>query len=206
MDFGPIWEIPPVTRVLLLLGVLSVVSVSFGLVHPLQMVFSPSLVFQERQYWRLMSTFFYYDRLNLSSIIELNWLYVVSSSIELQYFHRRRWDYCLTLLVGAALLLFLRSVRALESPYLSYQFSKVLVYLFGRLLPHNEVSIFGLFTVQVRFLPVVFLFMSFAFGGVVSMQSEMFANLVGHILWYFLEIFPRITKIHPLRVQHFFVN
>lgn len=205
MDFNFLWEIPPVTRLLLCLSVISVVLVSFGLVHPLQMIFSPTLAFQEKHYWRLVSTFFYFGPLNLSSIIELHWVYMVSSSIELQYFHRRRLDYCLTLFTGAGLLLFLRSTRAIETPYLSNQFSKALVYLFGRLLPHQEASIFGLLTVQVRYLPLVFLLMSVMFGEV-GIGTEVMADLVGHILWYLLEIFPRITKIHPLRVQRYFIR
>ncbi|KAH8617954.1 putative Der1 like family [Trypanosoma vivax] len=206
MIFNFIVSVPPVTRVLLALGVVSIVLVTFDLVHPVQMIFSPTLIFQERQYWRLVLTFLYYGRLSLNSIFELHWLYVVSSSIEVQYFHWRRWDYCFTLFVTAALLVLMRTVRLLEAPYLSLSFGKSLMYLFGRLLPDEEVVLFGLVTLQVRLLPLVLFLIGICLSGLSSVKGDMLAYLVGHVLWYFLEIFPRITSIHPLRIQEHFAR
>ncbi|KEG11628.1 putative DER1-like protein [Trypanosoma grayi] len=206
MDIAFVAGMPPVTRVLMLLSAASVVLVSFGLIHPVQMIFSPTLVFQEKQYWRLLSTFLFFGHLDLRSVIELNWLHMVSCSIEMQYFQQRWLDYCFTLLTGMVLLLLLQSFRVIETLYLSFLFSKSLVYLFGRLLPNQELSIFGLVTVQVRMLPLLLLVVGIAFEGPSGIWLDLVANLVGHVLWYLLEIFPRITKVHPLRLQHHFMQ
>ncbi|ORC91520.1 putative DER1-like protein [Trypanosoma theileri] len=204
MDIGLPHNIPPVTGTLLLLAVTSVVLVSFGLVHPLQLVFSSTLTFQERQYWRLITTFFYFGRVNLESIIEFHWLYLVSSSIEQQYFRLRKLDYCFTILTGMLLLLGVRTLGIIDSPYLSFVFCRSLTYLFCRLFPEQEVGLFGLLMLRVRLLPIVFLVIGTILDDMRGIKADIVANLVGHILWYLLEIFPRITKLHPLRLQHYF--
>ncbi|KAH9593149.1 Derlin [Trypanosoma melophagium] len=204
MDIRFPHNIPPVTGTLLLLSVASVVLVSSALVHPLQLVFSSTLVFQEKQYWRLITNFFFFGRVNLESIMELHWLYLVSSSTEQQYFRWRKLDYCLTIMTGMLLLLAIRSLGIIESPYLSFVFCRALTYLFCRLFPEQEVGLFAILILPVRLLPVVFLVIGAILDDTRGIKADIIANLVGHVLWYMLEIFPRITKLHPLRLQHYF--
>ncbi|ESL09587.1 hypothetical protein TRSC58_02690 [Trypanosoma rangeli SC58] len=206
MDFDVIHSIPLVTRTLLLLSVASVMLVTFGVIHPVEILFSPLLVFQEKQYWRLITNFFFFGQLDLSSILELHWLYIVSSSIEAQYFRRRKIDYCLTLLVAISSLLLFRIFRVVDTPYLSFSLRNALVYLFARLLPDLEVDIFFLITIPVRLLPMFLLVMALIFDRQRGIQLIMVEHFVGHILWYFLEIFPRITGLHLLRLQEYLVR
>ncbi|RNF15133.1 uncharacterized protein Tco025E_05603 [Trypanosoma conorhini] len=206
MDFEIFHGIPLVTRALLLLSIASVVLVSFGVVHPVEIVFSPLLVFQEKQYWRLITNFFYFGQLDLNSILELHWLCVVSSSIEVQYFHRRKIDYCVTLFAAMSHLLLFRILRVVDTPYLSFSLCNALAYLFSRLLPDLEVNVFFLVTIPVRLLPFFFLATAIMFDVQRSIRLIVVEHFVGHILWYFLEIFPRITGLHPLRLQETFVR
>ncbi|KAF8283524.1 hypothetical protein TcBrA4_0059470 [Trypanosoma cruzi] len=206
MDFEFFRTIPLVTRTFLLLSVASVMLVSFGVVHPVEVVFSPLLVFQERQYWRLITNFFYFGHLDLNSILELHWLCVVSSGIELQYFRRRKVDYCITLFAGMSLLLIFRCLRVVDTPYLSFSLCNALAYLFSRLMPEQEANIFLLVTIPVRLLPLFFLAIAIIFDMQRSIRLIFVENLVGHILWYFLEIFPCITRVHPLRLQEMFMQ
>ncbi|RNE99957.1 hypothetical protein TraAM80_07898 [Trypanosoma rangeli] len=201
MDFDVLHSIPLVTRSLLLLSIASVMLVTFGVIHPVEILFSPLLVFQEKQYWRLITNFFYFGQLDLSSIFELHWLCIVSSSIEVQYFRRRKIDYCLTLLLAILSLLLFRIFRVVDTPYLSFSLCNALAYLFARLLPDLEVGIFFLITIPVRLLPIFFLVMALIFDRHRGIRLIMVEHLVGHILWYFLEIFPRITGWHLLRLQ-----
>lgn len=180
-----------------ILGVLT----SLEVIHPIYVLLSPSLVLKEHQYWRLLTNFFFVGPISAHCVMEIQWIHLISSHLEAQYFHRKPLDYIFLLLVTISVLLGLRFTSVVDVPYLSYMLGTVLTYIMSRLFHDMQVAVFFVLPLPMRLLPFVFMILNTMVSG---MSNEMLGNLIGHTLWYFLEVFPRITGYHPLSVQRFF--
>ncbi|KAK7202029.1 Der1-like family [Novymonas esmeraldas] len=193
-------ETPVTTVVCGLMGIFGVLS-SLGVIHPLYLALIPSMVFKEHQYWRLLTNFFYVGPISAHCIMEIQWIYLISSRLEAQYYHRRATDYVFLLFVIGCSLLGLRFTSVVDVPYLSYVLGTCMTYIMSRLFNDMQVAIFFVIPVPMRLLPFVFMIMNTMVSGI---TNEVFGNLLGHILWYLLEVLPRITGCSPLRIQWFF--
>lgn len=204
MDGLPIFRVPPVTRTILFIyGVVAVLT-SLKIIHPLQLLYSNTLISQQKQYWRLATSFFYLGELHLNTALEIHWIYVVSSAIEEQYFHRRAIDYTAVVMTGGLMLLAARMSGIIDVLFLSNLLESVLMYLLSRLLPDQRVAFFAIIEVPMRLLPAFYCLIMLYSQGASAVKLNLVCCFIGHCLWYVLEIFPRITGIHPLRLQHHF--
>lgn len=190
-----IFNLPPVTRVMIAGFAVTALLATFDFIHPLQMLYSPSLVFEQKQYWRLVTNYLFFGKLSIHFLLELRWMCTVSSTIEHQFFFRQPINYCATLVFGCVLLLLARTIGIVDAPFLSFMFGNMLVYLFSRLLPDQNIAIMGVVTVPMRMFPIAFTVLSVAYQGLGSIKNEIVGNMVGHIVWYFLEVFPRVTDV-----------
>lgn len=202
MDNFHFLHLPPVTVALFTCVAFVIVLVSLDVVYPFQLVFSPTLVFEQRQYWRLITTFLYFGQLNLQTLLELHWVYTVSRLIEEQYFHRRSADYAAMLITIFLMIASLRISNVVDISFLSYMVVSVLVYLFGRLLPHALVNFLPFVSIEARWLPLLVLAWS-AFFGKGNLRVDFISSTVGHVVWFLLEVFPRISGIHVFRLRNF---
>lgn len=201
MDLAHVLQAPVITSVILAVNVVFLVLVTIDVVHPLQLAYSSTLIFEQKQHWRLFSNFFFIGKIGVDSFFTLMWLHTTSREIEEEYFMGRPLDYLLTILTGMGMLLGLRFLGVVEEPFMSVMFSNVLMYLFSRLGPNNFVDILAIFQIRVRLLPVAFAVLTIAFNGLSKTKPLLFSHLVGHILWFFVDVFPRITGLSPFKVQ-----
>lgn len=201
MDVLHLLQAPIVTSVILGVNVVFLVLVTIDVTHPLQLAYSTALTFEQKQYWRLFTNFFFIGKIGVDSFFTLTWLHTTSREIEEEFFVGRPFDYVLTVAAGMAMLLGLRIFGIVEVPFLSTMFGNVLMYLFSRLGPNQFVNILAIFQIRVRLLPLVFAVLTIAFNGISMAKPLLFSNLVGHILWYFIDVFPRITGFSPFKVQ-----
>ena len=191
----------PITVVICgLMAILGVLS-SLEVVHPIYIILSPSLVLKEHQYLRLFANFFYVGPISAHCVMEIQWIHLISSHLEAQYFHRKPLDYLFLLFVTFSVLLGLRFTSVIDAPYLSYLLGTVLTYIMSRLFQDMQVAIFFVLPISMRLLPFAFMVLNSMVSG---MTNEVIGNLIGHVLWYLLEVFPRITGYHPLSVQRLY--
>ncbi|KPI89512.1 hypothetical protein ABL78_1388 [Leptomonas seymouri] len=183
-----------------LIGILGVLH-SLEIIHPIYLILSPSLVMREQQYWRLFTSFFYVGPISFRFVIDIQWLYIVSSHMESRYFVGKPLDYLFLLVVTFAILLILRFTSIIDIPFLSSLFTVVLTYLTCRVWGDMQVAMIGALAIPMRFLPYIYMAVN-----VISSDgtSEMIGYCVGHVLWYFLEVFPRITGYHLLSIQRLY--
>lgn len=201
MDVAAVIRAPVVTSAILAISVALIVLTSIDAVHAIQLAYSSTLIFEEHQYWRLLTNFFYQGRFDVNAFFNIMWLHSTSRDIEEEYFFGRPLDYVLTLVAGCAAITGLRVSGAVDLPFLSIMFANMLTYLYSRLGPNGFVNIMGIFTIQMRLLPLAFLALSYALNGVEVVKPLLFADLVGHMLWYLLDLLPRITGFSPFKVQ-----
>lgn len=190
----------PVTSVLLGIPVLLSILRSYDVIFPYDVMFTPTLVYENKQYWRIITSLFYVGEINLRSAFFLVWIFWMSSSMEQHYFIRRPLDYVLVVTIGCAAILTVRMLHIVTIPFLYSMLEMMLVYLSSRVTPDVQVDIFLFITMPMRFLPYLQLVLNF-FGNKSSLHTLIVSYLIGHVIWYILEVFPRITGLHLLRIH-----
>ncbi|CCW60854.1 unnamed protein product [Phytomonas sp. EM1] len=202
MDLLPDFRSHPVTTALLCISGFLLILTAFDILHPIQLVYSPTLVYDQKQYWRLVTCFLYFGEFKLNTLLHLNWVVYMSGVIEQHFFIKRSLDYIWLLFLGCSMILFIRSIRVIDLPYLSVVLGNMLLYLVSRILPRHNVNIVEIIEIPVRMLPIVYVSIGTAMYGLSGIKINLVGYFVGHVLWYFSEIFPHITGLHLLRIQH----
>ncbi|CCW71496.1 unnamed protein product [Phytomonas sp. Hart1] len=202
MDVLPDFRSIPITTMMLLTSGLLIILTTFNILHPIQLVYSPTLVYDQKQYWRFITSFLYFGELKLNTLLHLNWVIYMSGVIEQHFFIKRSLDYTWLLFLGCNMVLFIRWIRVIDSPYLCIVLGNMLLYLVSRMLPRHNVNIVEIIEIPMRMLPIVYVFIGTAMYGISGIKINLVGYFVGHVLWYFAEIFPHITGIHLLRIQY----
>ncbi len=93
-------NIPIITRIFLTLTVLASLAVTFDLLSPLHFYLNYTLVFKNYEFWRLLTTFIYFDRISINFIFHVYFLYFYCRRLEEHSFHGRSADFLFMLLFG----------------------------------------------------------------------------------------------------------
>jgi Derlin-2/3 len=138
-----------------------------------RVVITPLII---QQYWRLLSTFFYFGPLSLDLIFHIFFLQRYSRLLEETSGRSpARFSYLLTF--AAACLLCIApffSIAFLGSPL-----SSILVYIWSRRNPDTLLSFLGLLVFKAPWLPWVLMAFSFAVHGSVP-KDEICGVIIGH--------------------------
>lgn len=195
--------IPLVTRVFLTLSVAVSIAVSYDVVTPLNLIYSPTLVFQEKQYWRLITSLVFFDKMSISCFFHLHFLYMFSRRLEEHFYLGNSLQYLYTLVRGAAALMALSSF--VHMPFPSGPLVMMILYLWSRRYPDEQMSLYFVFTVNAPYLPLMMLAISYAMSGesIHHLYVDLAGMLVGHVLWYFSDVFPKIAGFDPMVLPKF---
>jgi Derlin-2/3 len=71
------------------------------LTSPLKLYYDEKLIFQRRQYWRIVTNFLYFGQLGLDFMFYLFFLTRYCRMLEEGSFRGRTWDFVWMLLIGA---------------------------------------------------------------------------------------------------------
>ena len=153
--------------------------------------FSPTLVFHRHQYWRIVTTFFYFGDFNIHTIMyavtSLRFAYMLEQS---NFGSARRAEFAWLLLFSAATLLCLSSV--LTIPFLSLPLSQILTYVWCRKNRHQHISLFGFITITAPYLPYAYLVIDILLGSTLNeLRGDLVAIAIAHIYLFFTSWWPR---------------
>lgn len=188
-----------ITQIWFGLTLLLAIVVKAGEFHELQFFFSPQLIMEEKQYWRIFTSALYFGRFSLSLVLHLSFEYQLSSCIEQRYFHGCALEYFIFLSLGCILIVYFRFLEWFSSPFLCPMIYSMICYIASRVIPDMEIMFFGI-RISMRYAPLVDVCAVGAIGGLEKGKEQLLAYFIGHILWFFREVFPCITGLHPLRI------
>ncbi|KAK9794318.1 hypothetical protein WJX73_006706 [Symbiochloris irregularis] len=178
------WSIPPVTRTHVTAVVLSTLLTRFGLLSPSTLYLHWPSVFK-LEVWRLVTTYTFLGGFSFNWLMEVLWIVQYGKALETVTHQFSPADHIYMYLFGMVCMLPISLV--LNVYFFASPFVFMLLWVWSREFPNNQVSIFGLFNVQSFYLPFVFLAMSLLKGG---WQFDAIGIVVGH-LYYFLK------RLHP---------
>ena len=189
-------NIPLITKIYMI-GAFGVsVAVTFELVSPLSLYLNHTLVWQRREYWRLVTTFLFFDKLGINFFFNMHFLYFYARRLEEHFYFNRTGEF-LFMLVCAAVILVLLSVH-IGVLFLGQPLVMVILYVWSRRFPDELLNLYGVFTVTSAYLPFAMTGLAYLLGGQEAARLDVYALVIGHVLWYFADVFPQITGWHVM--------
>ncbi len=184
-------ESPKITKILTLTCMIISLMTWFEIISPLFLYFNYELIFKKYQIWRIFTNIFYFGNFSLSLIFHLILFFRNSKYLEKSVFKGNSADYIYFLFVSIFIL-------SLIGPYfygivfLSNSLSFTMTYYWGRKSKNTFVNFMGIFTLRAPYLPWFYLAFSYLLES--DFKHDLLGMIVGHIFFYFKDIFPRIRK------------
>ncbi|KAI7844544.1 hypothetical protein COHA_001902 [Chlorella ohadii] len=183
MDPAEIWRsLPVITRGYVSLCVISTAACALEIITPFNIYFNAKLIWQQHEYWRLFTNFFYFGSLGLDFFFHMFFLVKYSKSLEEGSFRNRAADFLWMLLFGAAILV--GAAPWVNIQFLGSSLTFMMVYVWGRRHQYVNLSFLGIFTFTAPYLPWVLLAFSVMLGS--SPLVDLLGMVAGHA-YYFLE-------------------
>ena len=187
---------PPVTRVMICASGLLAVLCSLEVLSPLSLCLNWELVRQQRQWWRLVSCFFFYGEFSIHFVWNMYIYIQYCSSLEELAFRNKTADF-VWMLISCGFLLLGLSYCFVASAFLSSALMDVMIYLWSKKNPHAMVHVLFL-TVPAAYLPFTLTGLSLLMGGQIS--DHLMGIAVGHIFFFFNEIYPLMPTSGGLKL------
>ncbi|CAL5412002.1 unnamed protein product [Camellia sinensis] len=215
-------QMPIITRSYLTAAIVTTIGCSLDIISPHNLYLHPKLVVKHYQFWRLVTNFLYFRKMDLD-------------------FLGRTADFFYMLLFGATLLTGIVLIGGMI-PYVSESLAKIIflsnsltfmmVYVWSKQNPYIHMSFLGLFTFTAAYLPWVLLGFSVLVGASawVDLLSEGDYNVLvngkwpgrnlpaehnfpssllkkgmiaGHAYYFLEDVYPRMTGRRPLKTPSF---
>ncbi|OQR98170.1 Der1-like family [Achlya hypogyna] len=199
------YEIPVISRLYLTGAFLTTAACALELISPFSLYFNFNLIFYRGQVWRLVTNFLFFGLFSLDFLFHMYFLVRYSRMLEEGSFRGRTADFLYMILFGAAFMIVAIFVNdLLVAPFVSVHFlgsslTFMMVYIWGRRNEHTRLSFLGLFPFTAPYLPWVLLLFSMVLGN--SATIDLIGIVVGHIYYFFEDVYPAIADIRGWRVR-----
>ncbi|QUC19505.1 uncharacterized protein UV8b_03746 [Ustilaginoidea virens] len=180
------WEMPVCTRWWTAATVLTSALVQCHIVTPFQLFYSFRAVFIKSQYWRLLTTFFYFGPFSLDLLFHIYFLQRYSRLLE-ESSGRSPAQFSWLLFYAMASLIILSPLVSM--PFLGQPLSSTLVYIWSRRNPDTRLSFLGLLVFTAPYLPWVLMTFSLFMHGSVP-RDEIMGVVIGHVWYFFNDVYP----------------
>ncbi|KAF2253713.1 Der1-like protein, partial [Trematosphaeria pertusa] len=186
------YEMPVCTRWWMTAALSASVLVQCHIISPFQLFYSFRTVFVRSQYWRLITTFFYFGPLNLDLLYHIFFLQRYSRLLE-ESSGRSPAHFSWLLTFASTLLLCIAPMFSMA--FLGSALSSTLIYIWSRKNPDTLLSFLGIIVFRAPYLPWVLLCFSLVMHGTVP-KDEMCGIVVGHIWYFFNDVYPPLHSGH----------
>ena len=191
------YDIPVVSRCYLTAAVGTTTACFLDLVSPLTLYYNLDLIMGKGQYWRLLTSFFFFGGFSLDFLFHMYFVIRYCRLLEEGPFRGRKVDFLYMLFVGAILMLTCSVVMSTftKIKFLGHPLAFMMVYVWAR-GPENlnvRMSLLGIFPFSAPYLPWVLLVFSLLLGNPV--ETDLMGILVGHLYFFFDRIFPQVADV-----------
>ncbi|XP_042521003.1 derlin-2.1-like isoform X2 [Macadamia integrifolia] len=118
-------QMPIITRSYLTAAIVTTVGCSLEIISPYHLYLNPKLVVKQYEFWRLITNFFYFRKMDLDFLFHMFFLARYCKLLEENSFRGRTADFFYMLLFGATVLTTIVLVGGMI-PYVSESFAKII--------------------------------------------------------------------------------
>ena len=196
------YDMPVVTRTYVTACCLTAAAITFRFVTPLSLYLNFAQVFARNEYWRLVTTFTFFEGFGLNFFFHMHFLYMYFCRLEEHYYRNRTVGFICMLLFGAILMLtaaYFLNIFFLSSPMLLY-----VLYVWCRRHPYEQLHVLGLFPVAAPYIPYVFLLLSLVMNQ--PIRDEFLGIIIGHVYWFLADIAPKLLRNKGIKIPDTVLN
>jgi Derlin-2/3 len=201
-------EIPLISRLYMTTAVLVTTACYLDLISPLTLYYNHDLVMHKGQYWRLVSSFFFFGTFSLDFIFHMYFVVRYCRLLEEGTFRGRTADFVNLLIYGAIFMLACTTMISIFSriKFLGHPMSFMMVYLWSRDPDNSDLrmNFLGVLQFSAPYLPWVLLVFSLLIGNPVEM--DLLGIIVGHTYYFLDTVYPQIAAIRGWRLQQIIVT
>ena len=95
------FRIPPITRSYITLLISTTLATHLKFVTKFDLFFNWSLIYQQHQYWRLITTFLYFGQFSLDFVFQIHFVLMYCQQLEQDCYRGRRSDFAYFLFLSA---------------------------------------------------------------------------------------------------------
>ncbi|KAH8854284.1 Derlin-2 isoform 1 [Schistosoma japonicum] len=191
---------PPVTSAYIATCLILTVAVQLNLISPFQLYFNPSLIANNFQLWRLVTSFCFFGSFNFSFVFNILFAYRYCRMLEETWYSTKTADFIMMFLFCGTLTLIIAFF--VNMLFLSHVLTMMLVYVWSRRNPLVRLNIFGIIEVNAPYLPWVFFAFSFLLGN--NMMVDLIGIFVGHLYYFLEDVYPnQVNGFRILRTPEF---
>jgi Derlin-1 len=187
-------SVPPITKWICTLVLLTTLAGNFGLVSPYLLILSwPELV-QRFQIWRVVTSFLFAGKLSFKFLVNVVFLYKHGRQLEEEEFRGRPADYLFFVLFqGLVLVVF---GLYMEFPVLTLGMMMGIIYYWSRAFENVDVTFWFGITFKGQYLPWALCAFNMLLGGFPVVQ--LFGILSAHIFYFMTVVYPTSRQCAPL--------
>lgn len=190
-------EIPLISRVYLT-GALAVTTACYlDVVSPLTLYYNYDLMVNKAQYWRLISSFFFFGTFSLDFVFHMYFVVRYCRLLEEGSFRGRTADFLFMMMYGAMMMLLFAAMVPIfnKIKFLGHPLSFMMVYLWSRDPDNADVrmSFLGVLQFNAPYLPWVLLAFSLLIGNPIEM--DLLGIIVGHTYYFLDYVYPQVAEI-----------
>lgn len=188
------FSLPIISRIWLTAAVTSGIGAKLGLIHPGQLAFLIPQIVNKFQIWRFFSSFLFMGMPSWNWLIQMMMMSQYAPALEQDCYPSgggsragNSADFLFMLLTGMAFLLVVGG-WALDIAYLGPALFMMVIYVWARRHPANQVRFLIFPPVPAVYLPWIMLGVSFIIGG--DIISELLGIAAGHLFFLCVEELP----------------
>ncbi|KAH3684571.1 hypothetical protein WICPIJ_004461 [Wickerhamomyces pijperi] len=206
MNFIP--DFPPVTQAWAISSTICSLLVDYQYIDHIDLVYSPQLVFQKHQYWRLITCFLYMGKLDLNLVLNLYNVMTYSKQLEERRGLGSRFSYLWFLTVHCCLLVGY-ATYCKNHYFLSTVLTDSLMYYYARQNPELRMGVFaGVIEFRAEYYGFysvfITMFLKFLNEGTEklldtsSILDSLTGVILGHLMFYCDEVFSKVHGFSPI--------
>lgn len=196
------FSLPPITRTYGTIVFAFTTLVSLGFISPVHFALFWPMVYKKLEVWRLLTNFFFIGKFSFPFVIKMLWIANYGVALERQAYTFDPADYLYMLCVTSVTLLL--TTLVIPMVFCAESLVFVLLYLWSRHFPEQQVSLYGLIQIQSFYLPFAFMGLSFIMGQ--SIMGDILGIVAGHVYYFFKELYPRQGGREFLATPEWFKN
>eukprot|EP01024_Parvocaulis_polyphysoides_P003903 TRINITY_DN11015_c0_g6_i1.p1 TRINITY_DN11015_c0_g6~~TRINITY_DN11015_c0_g6_i1.p1 ORF type:complete len:294 (-),score=1.60 TRINITY_DN11015_c0_g6_i1:181-1005(-) len=181
---------PPITRFFATAWFVNAFLTFYGWLPWEQMTFSPRMIFQQFQTWRLVTPMLFLGSFGLPFVMAMIWFLTYAPLLERSVFQFNPADYLVFYIFNAIAY----SIISIVVPPLGFKFFGfptvfAVIYLYSRHFPNKIISFYGLFTIRAFYLPFALTVIEMCYGK--SLKAPFVGIGVGHLYYFLTVLYPR---------------
>ncbi|KAH7832372.1 putative Serine/threonine-protein kinase [Monocercomonoides exilis] len=180
-------NVPPFTRMYDIASIVLSLLIYSGNLSLIDIFFHPVLVIEDKQYWRLFTSFLYHGEFGLNLIINLYFFSNMCSSLETNHFRNRTIDFAFFVFFIASVIVILSLIPTNEKshPILAHSLSSAFWYYSSKLPENRHGAVMLFMLIQVPFSLVAWIQILFKIVSGESIMDNLKGILAGHLFYYF---------------------